>query len=298
MTDPAKDILVIKWDTDSFERAYNDKLGEYADVLPVSQFYDVHCPDKKEKKRCIREAIERLDRERDLSHYGKIIIFEDLNLTWALAKYVPDSKRVHLWYWNIVDLCRKDKIKLQLVKKMCSAWTFDEGQAKELGLKLNTQFYIGEPYAGDPGCDYDLFFVEQDKGRKELLDKISSFCGQNGLKAKIVITGGKDADGNVTGFMEYPDVIDCVRRSRAVLEIGREDQTGLTVRSLEALYFNKALVTNNKQIYEKKYFGKDNSYILDPEDTSGLAEFIRSSTPRYSPEAYDYYSVKSWLERF
>ena len=68
ITDSAKDILVVKWDTDSFERAYNDKLSEYTDVLPISQFYDVNCPDKK-KKRSIRESIELLGREKELSHY-------------------------------------------------------------------------------------------------------------------------------------------------------------------------------------------------------------------------------------
>lgn len=70
ITDSAKDILVVKWDIDSFERAYNDKLSEYTDVLPISQFYDVNCPDKK-KKRSIRESIELLGREKELSHYKK-----------------------------------------------------------------------------------------------------------------------------------------------------------------------------------------------------------------------------------
>lgn len=295
-----KDILVIKWDTDSFERAYNEKLGEYADVISISDIYDVNSKSKKEKKSRIRGFIRDFDREHVLSHYKKIIVFEDLNITWALSRYIENRKTVHLWYWNIIDPGFKDRIKLGLIRRMCSAWTFDEGQAKALGLKHNTQFYIGR--SGDDGSDdtfeYDLFFVGLDKGRKNVLDKISSACSANGLKAKIVIAGQTDEKGNTTDLMEYPEVVENIKKSRALLEIGRQDQTGLTVRSLEALFYNRLLVTNNSQIYGKKYFGPENAYILNPNKTDGLAEFIRSAKPEYSPDAYDYYSVKSWLERF
>ena len=299
--DSEKDFLIIKWDVDSFERAYNERLCDFADVVSIPSIYDVHCSSKKEKKSRINESLRCLDHERPLSSYKKIIVFEDMNITWVLRRFVSNRKNICLWYWNLIDLGFKDRIKLQLIKRICSAWTFDEKQAKELGIRHNPQFYIGKPLpAIDSGEDYDqdLFFVGLNKGRKEILKRISDICAQNGLNAKIVIAGEKDSNGNITGPMDYSDVIGCIRKSRAILEIGREDQVGLTVRSLEALYFNKSLITNNKQIYEKKYFGPENSYIYDPGDPEGLAEFIRSSKPYYSSEAYEYYSVKAWLGRF
>ena len=98
--------------------------------------------------------------------------------------------------------------------------------------------------------------------------------------------------------MEYPDVIDAIRNSRALLEINREDQVGLTARALESLYYNKPLITNNKKIYEKKYFDPENSYVLDLNDPDGLVNFIRNTSPVFSPDAYKYYSIAKWLERF
>ena len=301
MNNSDKKFLVIKWSVNSFERAYNDKLSEYCDVLSVPEVYDIHNTDKNEKKAQIRDFISKSEQNKPLSQYDKIIVFEDINIARALGSFLRSKEKVHLWFWNIYDFSSKDRIKLRLLKKNCSIWTFDEGQAKALGFNHNTLFYPedsvmdGHP---DDGYKYDLFFVGLNKGRKDILDKIDSICKRNGLNAKIVIVGEKDSDGNLIGPMEYHDVLDCIKNSRAVLEINRRDQVGLTTRSLEALYYGKPLITNNRKIFEKKYFGKDNACVLDINDPSGFIEFIKTATPCYSPDAYEYYSVRKWLERF
>ena len=296
-----KRFLVIKWDVNSFERAYNDKFSKYCDVLSISDIYDVHSTDKNEKKNQIKDFISRFEQTRLLSSYEKIIVFEDINIARAFGSYLDSKEKVHLWYWNIFDFSAKDKIKLQLLKKNCSIWTFDEGQAKSLGINHSPLFYLEDSMQnGIPSGEYkyDLFFVGLNKGRKEILGKIESICKDNGLRAKIVIVGEKDSDGNITPLMEYPDTVDAIRNSRVLLEINREDQVGLTTRALEALYYNKPLVTNNRKIFEKEYFGPENAYVLDINNPDGLVYFIKTASPFFSPEAYEYYSIAKWFERF
>ena len=101
-------------------------------------------------------------------------------------------------------------------------------------------------------------------------------------------------------LLKYPQVLQLINRSSAILDITKNNQSGLTLRPLEALFFNKKLVTNNEDIiYHKIYkLNSANIYILGKEKKS-LKEFIELPLNKSNTaQLKKYYSFDTWLSNF
>ena len=48
--------------------------------------------------------------------------------------------------------------------------------------------------------------------------------------------------------------------SRSIIEIEDIDQNGLTLRSLESIFFGKKLITDNRDIVNYDFYKKENIY--------------------------------------
>ena len=59
--------------------------------------------------------------------------------------------------------------------------------------------------------------------------------------------------------MDYGEIIDVVKKSNCILEVVQKGQSAITLRTLEAVYYRKKLLTNNTNI--KKYSFYDPRYI-------------------------------------
>lgn len=68
--------------------------------------------------------------------------------------------------------------------------------------------------------------------------------------------------------LKYADYTDIIRRSRYTIDYAHPDQTGLTMRSFEALSVGTRIITNNTYISHSDYFDASNA-VLFPEGSSG-----------------------------
>ncbi|MBU5648492.1 lipopolysaccharide biosynthesis protein, partial [Pluralibacter sp. S54_ASV_43] len=77
-----------------------------------------------------------------------------------------------------------------------------------------------------------------------------------------------------------------------IVDITQENQSGWTLRILEALYFNKKIITNNQSILNSEIYSKERFFILYTNEWSEFDDFINApNTPvphdilyNYSPE--------------
>ena len=99
--------------------------------------------------------------------------------------------------------------------------------------------------------------------------------------------------------MTYEEIINAIRETRAILDLNREDQTGLTLRPLEALFFKRKLVTNNAHIKSYKVYNPENVFVVSDNDFTGLEDFLKRP---YVPagneeEIFRRYTFSDWLGR-
>jgi hypothetical protein len=92
------------------------------------------------------------------------------------------------------------------------------------------------------------------------------------------------------------DVQDVFRRSKAILDIEHPRQSGLTIRTFEAMGAAKKLVTTNAAIAGYDFFDPANICIVERGKARVSADFLHQPYRPIAAECYAKYSLAGWLD--
>lgn len=162
-------------------------------------------------------------------------------------------------------------------------YSFDEDEAKKYKAKAFTEFEskidieISKEYPLS-----DVFFAGRAKDRLPKLMTAYKKLTQAGLKVSYYLTGVPKTDrieypGIVYGddMMPYSEMLYRSVNARCMLEINQEGAVGYTSRFLEAVMYNKKLITDNCSIKESKFYNQQ--FIQCINDVAEIEpEFVRS----------------------
>ena len=96
--------------------------------------------------------------------------------------------------------------------------------------------------------------------------------------------------------LSYNEVLDEIKQYKCLLELTKKDQCGLTVRTLESLFYNRKLITNNKNIINFSFYDQNNIYILEENmNYLDLKGFLESDCKNAKQVLLEGYSLKFWL---
>lgn len=88
------------------------------------------------------------------------------------------------------------------------------------------------------------------------------------------------------------------QRSRAILDIVKEGQVGITKRPMEAILFNKKLITNNKAIEKYDFYCPENIFILGKDSLNNLKTFIHTPYKTLPKQIVEQYIFENWFDTF
>lgn len=194
-------------------------------------------------------------------------------------------------------------------KKLSSrweVWTFAEEDAHEFGFKYGGTFYtplLKEHIEKAANChtqDTDLLFVGTDKGRKGFLMELKlRLCTQN-LRCDFRIVDNFKSLYNKEYSREvsYIKLCTLVKKTKALLDVVQAKQFGLTIRFMEALLFEKKIVTTNQSVaWNKDFKDSPNVYLLSKDNINELNTFISKAFVSYPSELTKKYSFHEWITR-
>ena len=235
----------------------------------------------------------------------KIIVFDSYasvrQLEWLHSEY-PD-KRIILWFWNVIN----NVDWLHHIPTFVEMWSYSATEAERFGIGHNTQFFfdclaqealesrMAPPVERTPRA----FFIGRDKGRGDEIRAIGRELEEAGLDVELDIV--PDISGKLRALREhlvpYRKVIDRVKEADILVDyVGRPD-AGLSLRSMESIFFGKKLVTNNHEIEHADFYDPANIYLLGRDERS-LAEFAACPMVPIADEIRDQYLLSNWLKRF
>lgn len=229
--------------------------------------------------------------KKNIRKYNTVIIFDSV-YSKVITRYIKkknENIKVILYLWNRIT---QEKIKFLQDKNVDEFWTFDIEDSKKYKLQYNQQFYTNEIKLSNNEYKYDALFLGRPKERKNEILQIKKKLEDNKIKTNIVMIE-KQKD-----YVNYDNYLNILSKSRSVIDVTNSNQIGLTLRPLEALFFRKKLITNNKDIINYDFYNSDNIFIIGIDDESKIREFINKPYKDISQEIIDYYDYKSWLERF
>ena len=91
------------------------------------------------------------------------------------------------------------------------------------------------------------------------------------------------------------EITTLVTNTICIIDIEKQIQSGLTMRTIEVLGARRKLITTNATIKEYDFYNENNILIIDRENPIISAEFIRKKYEKVDPEIYIKYSLEYWL---
>lgn len=185
-------------------------------------------------------------------------------------------------------------------------WTFMKEDAIKNGFKYGATFYNPQlaqncfDKDSQTATDCDLLFVGTDKGRKGFLLNLKSQLEKNKVVCdfKLVDNFRSLYSRKYSREISYKNLCRLNKRTSAILDVVQDGQTGLTLRIMEGLLFDKKIVTTNAAIRTDKDF-KDNPniYVITKDNIKELYTFLKKPTVVYPNDLKTKYSFTSWLKR-
>ena len=159
--------------------------------------------------------------------------------------------------------------------KVFDIWmSFDERDCEKYGFPHFDEFEskINIPIDKDYPVS-DVFFAGKAKDRLPRLVKIYDRLTEQGAKCLFYITEAKpeekvQREGIIysNAPMSYAKMLWYSVNSRCILEISQADAIGYTSRFLEAVLFNKLLITDNSDIKKTNFYNPDFIQLIRSEE--------------------------------
>lgn len=279
---PNEDIFFNDW----IENGYN------ASVI----FKKVSKPIRAIRRYCLMKNIGTVtiwlgDWFNNLDKYESIIIHMN-----RLTRYLPEiisnkcpNMKIICWYWNTIN---KQSEPIKIDNSNIKYFSFDKSDCKKYGLKYNIQYYCPVKLEST-NKDNDIYFVGRSKGRENQIYDLKNIAESKGLKCNFIIV-----DDNAINIRPYNEVKKDLCKTKAVLEINKENQVGFTLRTLESLFYEIKLITDNKEIKKSPIYNKNNIFIIGEDDYDGLFDFINGEYDTGVNKYRDNYSLDTWFNNF
>ncbi|WP_144006839.1 hypothetical protein [Pelomonas sp. KK5] len=194
-----------------------------------------------------------------------------------------------------------------------AGFTFDESDALSFGLNFRPLFFSpGFQREAIPDFRYELSFVGTiHADRYSILRCIDSQLDAADRRYWYMymqapwmywarrlmtrtVTGARQSDFSFQPLSQR-QVQDVFLSSRAVLDIEHPRQTGLTMRTLEALGSGTKLVTTNSAVRQCDFYNSNNICIIDRHRPVLPRDFLHRDYEPLPTPVYERYSLGRWL---
>ncbi|WP_165047711.1 MULTISPECIES: hypothetical protein [unclassified Adlercreutzia] len=249
-----------------------------------------------------------------LSDYSLIIVMDSSRTASCLHKVLRRlgySGRICYYYWNTVEGDKKAANPWGIDRKECELWSFDPRECREYNMHFNPSFYsrMFSTMAKSSSIrksreGISAYFMGLEKGRLAKIMAVENALIAAGVETRFYVVKDETSSEVTSSDFCYSDSIPYsenilkVEESDILVEITKPNQEGVTIRTLEALFFGKKLITDNRSVRCLNLYNHNNVYIIDERFPDGLFDFIKTPYVEPHDELLDYYSFESWLERF
>lgn len=286
-------ILVPKLLVPFYKLHFNDRINRHF-WLPLKEiwnpFYRLHKYDYKTNEQ-----------------YGLIFLNGSLRLHFnktylkKLKKNHPNIKLIMVLYDTVDNL--KTPNCLKLMSFFDTVFSFDEFDCKKYGFeRIYSTFSQPDFVKRDDTMRSKAFFIGQGGDRLQLLQSVFEKITQNVSGCKFYITdvhnyqikGIKDVVYNHR--MSYKEELQMAFNTECIVEVVRDNQSGVSLRTCEAIAFHKKLLTNNVNILKMPFYNSDTISVFRDADDIDI-NFLQKNVDNISYGTVDFFSPIHLIER-
>ena len=222
-----------------------------------------------------------------------------------LRELQPDAKFV-LYYWDSVKFFDYRPY----MKYFDNILSFDIDDARQYdNIKYLPLFFI-DAYAkvkNNPQKDFKYDMLQVASFSEERYSKVMRFFKENNINRDrtyiyyrttlgkyilLLFRGGYDMKMIGIRKMSQDEIICLYHQTRSVLDFSKQQQSGLTMRTIESMGAGKKLITSNSYLKDEPIYNPNNILIIEENKKSDINSFLNQEFV-YTDEI-EQYSIQNW----
>jgi hypothetical protein len=245
------------------------------------------------------------------SPYDYVLVIKGTDLRLA---FLTELRRQHtkaefiLYQWDNLARLRGFEDRIPYFDRVL---TFDRQDAAERpALKFRPLFFRDDPApSGNQsarGGPIDLSFVGSlHSNRLQIVRRAQALADSQGMSIFVYIYTGlftrlklalrKNAQDVHATQLAYEAVMAINRRSGAILDLPHADQSGLSIRAIEAVGLGKKLITTARDIVHYDFYSSENIQLIPIDEVMIDPRFIRGPARPVPERVRSRYSLDAWL---
>ena len=245
-----------------------------------------------------------------VQEYDTFIILDGIRGT-DVIEYIQKNNlqaRIILYYVNtFTDGARNDPARYK--KYGCEIYSFDRRQAQKAAINFRHYFYEYEEEYEEiknrsTDIRQDILFIGADKDRMKSLQDLEREFSKRDLSFYYRVVPDKrgrytheQAKHLLKERIPYTQIAKAIAESRAVLDFTSAGQSGITLRSMECIFFGKKLITNNDDVVHYDFYNDNNVFLLNQRSFAELQKFM-STEFMLDKDVKNCYTKEYWMESF
>lgn len=211
------------------------------------------------------------------------IIYTDVSAARTDIRYLKklsERKNIALVLVLVNTMARRDVLLKKRLTYFSKVFSFDKQDSDKYGFIYHATNYSRLSLDNIGIIKSDAFYVGVSKGRADMLASIYMKLKKEGAKADFYIAGIKKNEKKqqeicYNKWLSYQSVLQHIQESNCIVEVMDGSQKGVTLRTMEAICYNKKLLTNNQLMKQSKYYKTGNIQVfLNPDDIN--VEFVKN----------------------
>jgi hypothetical protein len=210
------------------------------------------------------------------------VIYTDVSAARTDLKYLAklkERKNITMVLVMVNTMARRGSLIEKRMAFFDLIYSFDQRDCDKYGFIYHPTNYSMVDMENEAVVN-DAFYVGVSKGRAETIAAVQKRITSQGGKAEFYISGLESGEKKREGihydhWLNYRQVLDYIRTSNCIVEIMDGKQEGVTLRTMEAICYNKKLLTNNPVMRESKYFRTGNIQVFENPDEIDV-DFVKN----------------------
>lgn len=234
--------------------------------------------------------------------YDRSFLCNDEKFLKELRKEYKNCKLVYM-FTNIAKItAANDNNFLEKLNDYYDVvYAFDKLDAEKYNFKYNPLLYSLNPTNVEE--KKQVFYVGRAKDRYEMLMECYEKFKELNLDRKFFIVDVPkekqkyEKEIQYNKFLTYDECLKNIQESSCLIDIIQGDSTGFTIKTCEAVFYDKLLITTNKNVKTAPFYDERYILVIDSANDINKEFFENAGKVKYSDKGKAYFSVDTYLKR-
>ncbi len=283
------EITVTEIKTDSIKYSYPNLFGKIRNG--ITKIFGKNI----KKEYFHNQILQKVKEKQDII----FIIRPDLLETSLLKKLKIKTDNLIAYFY---DSCQKYPKQLDVAIFFNEIYSYEKEDIKKYNF-LETSNFIYDNAIETNEIKYDIFNVSSYDSRIDEINFIAKKLFDTGLKINFVLFYFKKLSfphlTSVTEYLSLQETKKLISQSKAMFDIQRTDQNGLSFRTFESLGYRKKLITTNKEVKEYDFYHPNNILVINSNqiNTDEIKQFLSLPYIEISKDILSKYSVEQFTNK-